>query len=66
MERAAEGKLINAVLLTMDSGRPEFRVEANAAQTAAMHARLATALSCAHSSIAKKNRNREVAFLMAD
>ena len=41
IERTAGGKLTSALLLIMDRGDAPVRVEANAAQIAAMHERLA-------------------------
>ena len=45
VERTADGKLTNALLLTMDRGDVPVRVEASAAQVAVMHDRLAEIMS---------------------
>lgn len=45
VERADVGKLVNALVLIMDRGEAPIRVEASAAQVAAMHARVTDILS---------------------
>jgi hypothetical protein len=45
VERAADGKVVNALVLIMGRGEASVRVQASAAQVAAMHASLAEIMS---------------------
>jgi len=48
VERGASGKLVNALELIMGGGEAPVRLQASAAQVAAMHASLAEVMSQSH------------------